>query len=124
MKGTFLSTAEVLAEAIEKRDPYTEGHTRRVSEYSLAIAKYLSLSPSEGEDLRLAAILHDVGKIAVKDNILKKRGQLTEREFAAMLRNIPASARRSWRTSNNCARQYPESVLTRKGMTGWATRMG
>jgi HD-GYP domain-containing protein (c-di-GMP phosphodiesterase class II) len=72
MKDTFLSTAEVLAEAIEKRDPYTGGHTRRVSEYSLAIAKYLSLSPSEGEDLRLAAILHDVGKIAVKDNILKK----------------------------------------------------
>ena len=84
MKGTFLSTAEALAEAIEKRDPYPGDHTRRVQGYCLTIAKYLSLSPSEEEDLRLAAILHDVGKIAVKDNILKKRGRLSEREFAAM----------------------------------------
>ena len=84
MKGTFVSTAEAVAEAIERRDPYTGNHTRRVQGYCSAIAKYLSLSPSEEEDLRLAAILHDVGKIAVKDNILQKKGRLSEREFAAM----------------------------------------
>ena len=84
MESTFLSTAEALAEAIEKRDPYTGGHTRRVREYCLAIAKHLPLSPQEKKSLHLAAILHDVGKIGVRDAILRKKGRLTEKEFAAM----------------------------------------
>jgi len=84
LEDTFLSTAEALAEAIEKRDPYTGGHTRRVREYSLAIAKHLPLSPQEKKSLHLAAILHDVGKIGVRDAILRKKGRLTEKEFAAM----------------------------------------
>ena len=84
MKGTFLSTAEALAEAIEKRDPYTGGHTRRVRKYCLAMARHLSLSAQEKESLRLAAILHDIGKIGVRDDVLRKKGKLTNREFAAM----------------------------------------
>jgi len=84
LEDTFLSTAEALAEAIEKRDPYTGGHTRRVREYCLAIAKYLPLTPQQRKNLNWAATLHDVGKIAVKDAILRKRGRLTEKELAAM----------------------------------------
>jgi HD-GYP domain-containing protein (c-di-GMP phosphodiesterase class II) len=84
LESTFLSTAEALAEAIEKRDPYTGGHTRRVREYCMAIARHLPLSPQEKRNLNWAATLHDIGKIGVRDAILRKKGKLTEKEFAAM----------------------------------------
>jgi putative nucleotidyltransferase with HDIG domain len=80
-RNTFLETAEALADAIDKRDPYTGGHTKRVTSYSLAIAKYLNLDPSETENLKLAAILHDIGKIGIPDNVLRKKGKLTDEEF-------------------------------------------
>ncbi|MFQ5881703.1 MAG: HD domain-containing phosphohydrolase [Candidatus Methylomirabilales bacterium] len=82
VKGTFLSTAATLADAIEKRDPYTGGHVRRVVGICLAIGEMLRLSPEEIETLELAAILHDVGKIGIRDGILQKRGPLTPEEEA------------------------------------------
>jgi len=85
IRKTFLSTAEALADAIEKRDPYTGGHTKRVQEYCMAIGHQLSLGPRELENLRLAAILHDVGKIGIDDAILKKQQPLEEHEFALMM---------------------------------------
>ncbi|MFQ5961776.1 MAG: HD domain-containing phosphohydrolase [Candidatus Methylomirabilales bacterium] len=81
VKQTFFSTAATLAEAIEKRDPYTGGHVRRVVEISLAVGEELGLSPEEKETLHLAAILHDVGKIGIRDVILLKQGPLTPEEF-------------------------------------------
>jgi HD-GYP domain-containing protein (c-di-GMP phosphodiesterase class II) len=81
-RQTFLQTAQALAAAIEKRDIYTGGHTRRVRDYSLATAKYLTLDPADREWLELAAILHDVGKIGVDDIVLRKPGKLTDEEFA------------------------------------------
>jgi len=78
---TFLTTVQTLAETIEKRDPYTGGHTRRVMDYSIAIAQELKLSDSQIEKIRLAAILHDIGKIKIRDNILLKNGKLTSAEF-------------------------------------------
>ena len=79
---TFLQTAEALAMAIEKRDIYTGGHTRRVRDYCMAMVNYLNLSPEEKKWLELAAILHDVGKIGVDDQVLRKPGKLTDEEFA------------------------------------------
>ena len=84
VKETFLSTAETLAEAIEKRDPYTGGHVRRVVEISLAIGEILGLSPQEMEALHLVAILHDVGKIGIRDHVLLKEGPLDPEEMAHM----------------------------------------
>jgi HD-GYP domain-containing protein (c-di-GMP phosphodiesterase class II) len=81
VKQTFFSTAATLAEAIEKRDPYTGGHVRRVVEISLAVGEELGLSSEEKETLHLAAILHDVGKIGIRDVILLKQGPLTPEEF-------------------------------------------
>jgi HD-GYP domain-containing protein (c-di-GMP phosphodiesterase class II) len=81
VRDTFIGASTALAEAIEKRDPYTGGHTRRVLEYSLATAKYLKLTPQETENLRIAAILHDVGKIGVEDRILRKTEKLNHEEF-------------------------------------------
>ncbi len=80
-RNTFLETAEALADAIDKRDPYTGGHTKRVTSYSLAMAKYLDLNPSETENLKLTAILHDIGKIGIPDDVLRKKGKLTDSEF-------------------------------------------
>ena len=81
---TFYATTEALAETIEKRDPYTGGHTKRVLKYSYAIGKTLRLSKKELEDLKLAAILHDVGKIGVGDKVLLKKGKLDPDELERM----------------------------------------
>ena len=77
----FFQTAESLANAIEKRDPYTGGHTQRVTLYSLAIARHLSMSPIEKKWLKIAAVLHDIGKIGIEDQILKKPAQLSPEEY-------------------------------------------
>ena len=84
IRETFFATAGALAEAIEKRDPYTGGHTKRVVDYSLAAAKYLSLSPNEIERLKLSAILHDIGKIGIEDKVLRKPGKLDDEEIKVM----------------------------------------
>lgn len=84
IRETFFATAEALAEAIEKRDPYTGGHTKRVVHYSLAAAKYLNLTSKEMELLKLSAILHDIGKIGVDDSVLRKPGRLDDHEAQLM----------------------------------------
>jgi putative nucleotidyltransferase with HDIG domain len=84
LKRTFLDTAEALAEAIEQRDPYTGGHTRRVLNYSVTVAREMGIPEEEIENIKLAAILHDIGKIGVEDRILRKQGPLDEKEFEQM----------------------------------------
>ena len=87
----FLEVSEALAESIEKRDPYTGGHTKRVLEYSMAIAKYMKLNEEEMEKLKIAAILHDIGKIGVEDKILRKKENLTEEEYQEMKKEYVAN---------------------------------
>ena len=82
LQEAFYSTVYTLAETIEKRDPYTGNHTKRVMEYSLAIGVTLGLEQDELTWLQLAAVLHDVGKIGVRDSVLLKEGPLTNDEFA------------------------------------------
>ncbi len=84
LQETFLNTAEALAAAVEKKDPYTGGHIVRVLKYSTAIAHHLQMPLSEMERLRLAAVLHDIGKIGIKDSVLLKEGKLTSEEMAHM----------------------------------------
>jgi HD-GYP domain-containing protein (c-di-GMP phosphodiesterase class II) len=74
----------MLAAAIDEKDPYTRGHSDRVAKYSLIIGKELTLSEQELDRLRIAALLHDVGKIGVDDRVLKKPGALTAEEFQLM----------------------------------------
>ncbi len=80
----FLDVIQALVASIDAKDPYTEGHSRRVSEFSVAIAQELGLPPEFIHQVRIGSLLHDVGKIGVPDNILKKPGRLTEDEFARM----------------------------------------
>ncbi|MEK6531167.1 MAG: HD domain-containing phosphohydrolase [Deltaproteobacteria bacterium] len=84
IKETFYSTSEALAAAIEKRDPYTGGHTKRVLEYSHAIARHLDIPKEMIEMVKLSAVLHDVGKIGVEDRILRKEAPLDSTEVMAM----------------------------------------
>ena len=80
----FLGTVKALAAAIDGKDPYTRGHSERVARFSLAIAERLDLAEDEMEKLRISALLHDVGKIGIDDNILKKPAALTKEEYEIM----------------------------------------
>ncbi len=80
----FVGTVKALAAAIDGKDKYTRGHSERVSRISVAIGKRMGMEADELETLRISALLHDVGKIAVDDAILKKPAALTEEEFEIM----------------------------------------
>jgi len=76
----FIRSQDVVIRAVEAKDPYTKGHSERVSEISYILGKRLGLSKSELQYLKYAARLHDIGKIAIKDSILNKEGALTPGE--------------------------------------------
>ena len=80
----FLGSIRMLAAAIDEKDPYTRGHSGRVAKYSLLIGQQLGLSTEDLDKIRIAALLHDVGKIGVDDRVLKKPGALTPEEFDLM----------------------------------------
>ncbi|UFS68770.1 HD domain-containing protein [Geomonas sp. RF6] len=77
----FSSILHALAASIDARDPLTAGHSEKVTEYSLGICRELELQPEFCEVIRVAALLHDYGKIGVPDTILKKKGKLTQEEY-------------------------------------------
>lgn len=80
----FLGTVKALAAAIDGKDPYTRGHSERVSRFSVAVAEGLALPEIEIERIRISALLHDVGKIGIDDRVLKKPSALTDEEFEIM----------------------------------------
>jgi HD-GYP domain-containing protein (c-di-GMP phosphodiesterase class II) len=80
----FLGTVKSLAAAIDGKDPYTRGHSERVSRFSVAIAERLGLPDDEIEKIRISAVLHDVGKIGIDDVVLKKPAALTDEEYEIM----------------------------------------
>ena len=81
-KTMLAQTAAALAEAIDAKDAYTNGHSRRVAEYSAEIAERYGKSKEECEEIYLIALLHDVGKIGVPNSIINKTGRLTDEEYA------------------------------------------
>ncbi len=83
-KNLFMGSIQMLAGAVDEKDPYTRGHSDRVTKYSLLIANEMGLDPGFLEILRISAQLHDVGKIGIEDRILKKPGALTPEEFEIM----------------------------------------
>lgn len=80
----FLDSIQMLAGAVDEKDPYTRGHSDRVTKYSVMISKELGMTSEEVEKIRIAAQLHDVGKIGIEDRILKKPGALTPEEYEIM----------------------------------------
>jgi HD-GYP domain-containing protein (c-di-GMP phosphodiesterase class II) len=80
----FVGTVKALAAAIDGKDKYTRGHSERVARISVAIGKRMGMGEDELETLRISALLHDVGKIAIDDSILKKPAALTDEEYEIM----------------------------------------
>ncbi|MBI4160846.1 MAG: HD domain-containing protein, partial [Acidobacteria bacterium] len=83
----FLGTIKALAAAIDEKDPYTRGHSERVNQYAVALAKQMGLADRDLHDVHVASLLHDVGKIGVDDRILLKPAGLTGEEFEIMKRH-------------------------------------
>ena len=84
LQDTYLMTIEALAAAVEARDPYTHGHTRRVEEYAVIMAASLGCTEAEIGALRRACVLHDIGKIGIEDAILRKQTRLEPDEAMRM----------------------------------------
>lgn len=80
-KDAFFQIINSLVNALEARDPYTQGHSQRVSTYALKLAEKLNWSLDDMEKLKRAALLHDLGKIGIPDGILHKKDKLTDEEF-------------------------------------------
>jgi len=81
MRKIYIDTVKSLSQAVEAKDPYTNGHSMRVGRYSCKLAERLGLSEKRIENLRIAAELHDIGKIGIEEGILNKPGRLTEVEY-------------------------------------------
>ena len=88
LKESLYSIVSVLTNTIEKRDPYSAGHSKRVARYAVAIGKQLEMSREALVNLKLASILHDVGMIAVPDNILQKKNRLLDSEKKEIMKHM------------------------------------
>jgi HD-GYP domain-containing protein (c-di-GMP phosphodiesterase class II) len=78
---SFAKLAEICVRFLEEKDPYTHGHSIRVMRYSMLIADKLNLPSKEKAELRICGLLHDIGKVIVKDSLLRKKGRLTVSEY-------------------------------------------
>ena len=83
-KNITVESIQAIARTIDAKDEYTNGHSIRVGYYSKLIAENLGLKPDEVDNIYYIALLHDIGKIAIPDNILNKPGRLTDDEFESM----------------------------------------
>ncbi len=93
IKKMYKDTIHVLANAMDARDPYTHGHSQRVAIYSKDIAEELGWGEEEREKLEMAALLHDIGKIGIRDSILLKKGRLTDEEYREIQKHPVISAK-------------------------------
>jgi|GEM_PF-1165102 len=84
LREQFFNTIEALVNVIEAKDKYTERHSRRVSRFSVEIAEEMGYSNEEIENIEIAGLLHDVGKVGIKQSILNKHGKLTNEEYEIM----------------------------------------
>jgi len=88
MKNVYLETIKALSNSVDAKDQYTNGHSHRVAHYALRLAEEMKLAPWQIENIKIAATLHDIGKIGIRDSILNKPGKLTAEEYEA-IKNHP-----------------------------------
>ena len=81
LEQAYLDTIETLRYTVDAKDSYTKGHSERVSEFSVLIGKHLGISSDDMYTLRIGGLFHDIGKIGIPDNILTKKGRLTDDEY-------------------------------------------
>ena len=105
-QSAYLGAIRALALALDARDPYTAGHSERVSAIAVGIGRQLRLDDEQLEVLRLGALLHDIGKIGIADEVLRKPGGLTTAEFE-LVKHHPAVGARILRSVPFLARHIP-----------------
>jgi HD-GYP domain-containing protein (c-di-GMP phosphodiesterase class II) len=88
MKVSFDSFVKTLSSTIDARDPITAGHSERVAEYAVLLGEEMELQDADLEALKYASLLHDIGKIGIREDILKKDGRLTEKEYRHIQRHV------------------------------------
>jgi HD-GYP domain-containing protein (c-di-GMP phosphodiesterase class II) len=93
LQGAYVEFVGSLASALDARDRYTAGHSHRVSELSCATAVALGVAGGDLDEIRIGALLHDIGKIGIADTVLQKAGKLTAEEFA-LIKQHPEIGRR------------------------------
>jgi response regulator RpfG family c-di-GMP phosphodiesterase len=93
LRRLFMGSIKALAQALEAKDEYTQGHSERVAEVAVGIARYLSLSDSEINDMWLGGFLHDIGKIGIQESVLNKPGKLSACEWE-LIQQHPVLAER------------------------------
>ncbi|HEX7523120.1 MAG TPA: HD domain-containing phosphohydrolase [Candidatus Deferrimicrobium sp.] len=89
----YVRSIDAMIKALEAKDFYTRGHSQRVTLYSIAIAEELGVTGQELEDLHRASVLHDLGKIGVREAVLNKAGKLSEEEFLEIVRHPETAVR-------------------------------
>ena len=89
LENAYLESIEVLRHTVEAKDPYTRGHSDRVSAYSVLIGEKLGLSDEDIKTLRIGGLFHDIGKIGIPDSILLKESKLSDDEYS-QIKNHPA----------------------------------
>lgn len=89
LERAYLDTIQSLRYAVEAKDPYTRGHSDRVSEYAVLIGRKMGLSEDEIKTLQIGGLFHDIGKIGVPDSILQKEAKLTDDEYS-QIKNHPS----------------------------------
>ena len=89
LERAYLDTIQSLRYAVEAKDPYTRGHSDRVSEYAVLIGRKMGLSEDEIKTLQIGGLFHDIGKIGVPDTILQKEAKLTDDEYS-QIKNHPS----------------------------------
>ena len=85
MRNIYISTIEAFNSALEAKDPYTSGHAFRVEEYSVKLAKSYGLPKEKIQNIKNAAVLHDIGKIGIRDSVLNKAEKLTQEEYQEIM---------------------------------------
>ena len=93
INSMYVRSIDAMIKALEAKDFYTRGHSQRVTLYSMAIAAELGMKGQELEDLHRASVLHDLGKIGVREAVLNKAGKLTEEEFGEIVRHPETAVR-------------------------------
>ncbi len=88
MKVSFDSFVKTLSSTIDARDPITAGHSERVAEYSVLLGEEMELQTADLEAIKYASLLHDIGKIGIREDILKKDGRLTEKEYRHIQKHV------------------------------------
>ena len=105
-RGAYVGAIRALALALDARDPYTAGHSERVSTISVTVGRHMGLSEDDLDTLRLGALLHDIGKIGITDDVLRKPGPLTPLEYEA-IKQHPVTGARILRSVAFLARHLP-----------------